>query len=253
MKKLLVRLALLSFLAPLVAAAEPITYTFRPYDGVGQNADLVDLDHYKYYVWEISQFTLAADEHILGARLEFTNIYDWINESSDRLYTHLLDITPIGLSLVKNKTAIDADLSTGVRKYDTKLLQGADSQGGGDNFAGQGVLISPVWSDPLGGLPANNVVYDFARLGGSIDAAGNIVNGSVNILATLEQYFRNGNNISFGIDPDCHYYNDKATLTITTESPTSPSPEPATMILVGSGLVMVVGAMRRKSRNGRAE
>jgi len=44
-------------------------------------------------------------------------------------------------------------------------------------------------------------------------AAGNIDYDYHNLL-----YISNGNNFSFGIDPDCHYYNDKVTFTITTDT-----------------------------------
>lgn len=51
-------------------------------------------------------------------------------------------------------------------------------------------------------------MYDFAHLGGTIiqagPNAGNIVPGTLNVLAILESCLRNGNNVSFGLDPDCH-------------------------------------------------
>lgn len=225
--------------------ATPVTYSFNPFDNSGQLSDINDLDHYKFYVWQISGFTLAPRERVTGATLTFTNIYDWTNENGDRLYIHLLDSNPLsGLSTIRTKTGVDADLSAAVRTYDTTLLQGADNQGGGDRFAGLGTLITPVWSDPIGGKPANDVIYDFSRLGGSVDASGNIVNGTLDILATVESYLRNGNDLAFGIDPDCHYYNDKVTFTITTD--TTPVPEPSTFILIGAGLSGIALLRRRR-------
>jgi hypothetical protein len=231
------------------AFATPVNYTFNPYDSSGQVNDLDDLDHSKYYVWLINSFSLAANEHVTGATLTFNNIYNWQRESGDQLYIHLLDNKPsLSLSLIREKTGVDAILGAGVKTYNTKLFTGTDNQGGGDKFNGIGTKITPVWSDPDDNRSDNDLVYDFAHLGGYVDTDGDIVNGTVSILAILEQYMRNGDNFALGFDPDCHYYNDKVTFIVTTE--TTSAPEPGTLLLLGAGVsaLAAIGWRRRRTR-----
>jgi hypothetical protein len=164
--------------------------------------DLSDLPHAEYFTWGIN-FTLAPNEKITGAVLTFANIWDWTKESDDHLFVHLLD-----------------NPKSGSKSY-------VDNQGGGDNFAGKGPLVGN-WSDPIGGKPQNfNLVFDFGSLG-LLDALNNFAETTPG---------KGKANFGFGIDPDCHYYNDGVTLTITTETqtPITHVPEPATIAMLAIG------------------
>ena len=94
---------------------------------------------------------------------------------------------------------------------------GYDGQGGGDEFAGDGPLL--VHYEDLPSY-AQDLTHTF----------------TASQLASLNTFMQDGN-IGLGFDPDCHYYNCGATLTL------DYVPEPATMSLLGLG---GLGLLRRK-------
>ena len=132
------------------------------------------------------------------------------------LYVHLLDWVPLDISI------------------------GYDNQGGGDYFdtpSGGTEILLNHWEN-LSTTP-QDLTYDF----------------NSEQIGTLTNYLLD-DRVGLGFDPDCHYYNNGVTLTITThltsegqDPPTqsNPVPEPSTMCLLFLGL-MGLTCLKRKSR-----
>ncbi len=153
------------------------------YELVPTPADLYDLDHHKYYTWGIDTPWDINGEVAVSATFSFENIRNWRNEPNV-LYIHLLD-----------------DARLGVKQY-------RDNQQGGDNFAGEGVLLK-VYRN----LPATPQDLSFSFTPEQIVA--------------LNAYALDGR-FAMGFDPDCHFYNDGAKLIVET----APVPEPSTIVLM---------------------
>jgi hypothetical protein len=166
-------------------------YSFQP-----TPANLNDLDHHEYYSWGIN-WNIPSGEVITGASLFFDNIANWDNNPND-LWVHLLDSPATGV----------------VAQW--------DGQGGGDNFAGQGILLNH-WQNLPNTFQDITYIFDSSEVGFLNSFAADGIWGT-------------------GYDPDCHYFNDGVTLSVET----SPVPEPATMILFGTGLVGIGGFGRKK-------
>ena len=205
-KNILLTISLFILLAIAPSQALATIYEFTP---PAPYEDLDDLSHSYAYTWGID-FDLPGNEEILSATLSFDNIYNWRHEDNI-LYIHLLDSVTSGF---------------------TQIYEGYGADAIGDYFDN---------STSLSATLDNILLYEYTDpIGGSSGATDYAYTFTAEELLILTN-FMNNDNFGFGFDPDCHFYNNGVSFSITTQD--VHAPEPATMVLFGIGMA---GAFVRK-------
>jgi hypothetical protein len=97
--------------------------------------------------------------------------------------------------------------------------------------------------------PANWVVGTTQGPNGGYDYTYNFTTGTGGQIDQLIAYIQDGGDVALAFDPDCHYANDDISFTIQTglTGAGTANPEPASLLLLGTGLV-TLGRYRRKLR-----
>lgn len=191
------------------------TITFQP-----TPVDLNDLDHHSVYTWRVNNVNLNG-QTITGARLTIKNIANW-NSGPNMLFIHLLDTA-------KN---------SGVASFTD------DPDSGNTNVSIIDDFVNTRYHNQANWLVANGTSDTFlASRSFTTTPTNYVLDLSAAQLQILSAYIANGSNFALGFDPDCHFFNDGIKFEIYTSAPI---PEPATMVLLGTGLAGVAAKMRKR-------
>lgn len=183
--------------------------------------DLFDLDHHYYYTWGFTDASINDSSlyEIAGINLTFHDIYNWSNESS-KLFVWLLDDPAAGVVRYNDGGGDDAEI------YDDFL----DTENRHDPISG--IYLETYETPDSNGDVSDDIPYGYSN---RTDITYTFTQEEVD---TFVMYLANSNYIGLGFDPDCHFYNSGITLELV--------PEPATMLLFGTGLIGLAGLGRKK-------
>jgi hypothetical protein len=198
------------------ARAATSTMNFQP-----TPVDLNDLDHHLVYTWRIDNINLT-NVSVTSATLTFNNIANW-DSNPNMLFAWLLD-TATG-SGVKTTQDVDPNQApvTDISDFFTNASLSP--------LVAAGTAKTKLFQHSFTTTPTT-WTYTF-------DATE---------LAALQAYINSGHDIAFGLDPDCHFFNDGVNFCLTL----TPVPEMASAIPALCLVVLATAFEVRRRRRAKA-
>jgi hypothetical protein len=175
--------------------AATTTMSFQP-----NPVDLNDLDHHYSYSWDIGNINLS-NVQITSATLTFSNIANW-DSTANMLFVYLMDTAT----------------HTGVNTFQDHPLSESPIGDIVDHFANGAVIPSLITS--------STAITKLFQHSFTTTPVNYTFNFTAAELVTLQNYINNNHDVAFGFDPECHFFNDGITFTMTL----TPVPEMASAI-----------------------